>query len=111
MYRGAALLRLTSFLIAACLLAASCHASRRVADDRPASLEAVVRAVRDRYRLPALGAVAVRPDGSSEVCVLGLRRADSSTPVSRDDRWHLGSNTKAFTATLIARLVEIPMPR
>lgn len=48
----------------------------------------------------------------------GLRRADGEAAVTQDDRWHLGSNGKAMTAALWARLVEqgkaawdMPLPR
>ena len=38
---------------------------------------------------------------------LGVRALGSHPePVTTNDRWHIGSDTKAFTATLIARLVE-----
>jgi CubicO group peptidase (beta-lactamase class C family) len=35
-----------------------------------------------------------------------MRRAGGTTPVTINDRWHLGSCTKAMTATLCALLVE-----
>jgi CubicO group peptidase (beta-lactamase class C family) len=38
--------------------------------------------------------------------VHGVRRLGHQEKVQLADRWHLGSNAKAFTATLIARLVE-----
>jgi len=37
---------------------------------------------------------------------VGVRAIGSPEPVTVDDLWHIGSCTKAFTATLIARLVE-----
>jgi CubicO group peptidase (beta-lactamase class C family) len=36
----------------------------------------------------------------------GLRAAGRAGAVTMEDRWHIGSDTKAFTATLIARFVE-----
>jgi CubicO group peptidase (beta-lactamase class C family) len=36
----------------------------------------------------------------------GVRRITEPTPIEQSDLWHLGSCTKAMTATLIARLVE-----
>lgn len=38
--------------------------------------------------------------------VAGRRIAGSDAPIAPGDAWHLGSNTKAMTATLAARLVE-----
>lgn len=55
---------------------------------------------------PAMGAVLLNRDGVIWSGVSGMRRAGESDPVVLDDRWHLGSNTKAMTAALYARLVE-----
>lgn len=54
----------------------------------------------------ALAGAIVRPDGLSWSGVRGVRRLGGSDPVSVHDRWHLGSNTKAMTAALFAKLVE-----
>ena len=37
---------------------------------------------------------------------MGVRALGHSEAVTTNDRWHIGSDTKAFTATMIARLVE-----
>lgn len=37
---------------------------------------------------------------------LGVRRADKNGKIEADDLWHIGSDGKAMTATLVARLVE-----
>lgn len=55
---------------------------------------------------PALaGGVATR-DGLIWSGARGVRRAGAAEAVTTDDRWHLGSNTKAMTAAIFARLVE-----
>ncbi|MEM1379762.1 MAG: serine hydrolase domain-containing protein [Pseudomonadota bacterium] len=36
----------------------------------------------------------------------GVRRADSTLKVQPDDTWHIGSNTKAMTIAMLAKLVE-----
>ncbi|RZJ27889.1 MAG: class C beta-lactamase-related serine hydrolase, partial [Brevundimonas sp.] len=38
--------------------------------------------------------------------VRGVRRAGEPDPAALQDRWHLGSNTKAMTAAVFARLIE-----
>ncbi len=38
--------------------------------------------------------------------VRGLRQAGGTDPATLEDRWHIGSNTKAMTAAVFARLVE-----
>ena len=53
------------------------------------------------------GAAVVRScAGEIEEAVAGLRVAGGESPVQPGDLWHMGSNTKAMTATLAARLVE-----
>ena len=96
--------------LAALLLALAPALAR--ADDLAADLEAI----RAKHGLPALGAALVRvdaPETDVRVAVTGTRRAvdpahpgDAPPPVTPDDPWHLGSCTKAMTATLCARLVE-----
>lgn len=43
---------------------------------------------------------------TEQLAFAGQRIAGRDSPIERDDLWHLGSNTKAMTATLAARLVE-----
>jgi CubicO group peptidase (beta-lactamase class C family) len=69
------------------------------------ALAAEVESVRARYGLPAMGAAVVR-DGSTTVAVAGSRRGDRLDPVLKADAFHLGSDTKAITASVVARLVE-----
>lgn len=68
-----------------------------------------IAAVAERHRLDsgvqALAAALVKGD-AIEATAVGVRRVDRRTPVSQDDRFHLGSNTKAITATAAAILVE-----
>lgn len=50
--------------------------------------------------------VAVIDSDGARVGAAGVRVRGSDAPVTPDDLWHMGSNTKAMTATLAARLVE-----
>lgn len=74
-------------------------ASRPV-DDLGALLESIITTA------PALGAAVVDADGLRAIGATGVRRVGDASAVTASDRWHLGSCTKAMTATLIARLVE-----
>lgn len=56
--------------------------------------------------LPALGAIVFRTNETLAQGAVGVRVRGSPEAVTLDDRFHLGSCTKAMTATLIARLVE-----
>jgi CubicO group peptidase (beta-lactamase class C family) len=67
---------------------------------------AILDSLRTLYDLPALGAAMVTADSILALDAVGLRRAGSGTPVTAADRFHLGSNLKAMTAGLSARLVD-----
>ena len=71
-------------------------------DDVSASIEAV-RAAHD---LPGLAAGVVSATDLVALGATGVRRYGDATVVAMNDRWHLGSETKAMTATLTAVLVE-----
>src|SRR6476660_10068661 len=69
-------------------------------------LEQTLAAAREKDHLPAVAAV-IQIDGKlAAEAALGVRALGHPEPVTNNDRWHIGSDTKAFTATLIARLVE-----
>jgi D-alanyl-D-alanine carboxypeptidase len=74
----------------------------------PISRSAVAeREARDLVAAGAPGAGVLRIDEAGlHLGVAGERALGSGDPVMGDDRWHLGSNTKAMTAVLVARLVE-----
>lgn len=77
-------------------------------EDRPSAavVDSLTERVQAAYDLPAVAAVVVRSDSVLAVSATGVRRRGRSATVSARDRFHLGSNTKAMTATLIALLVE-----
>jgi D-alanyl-D-alanine carboxypeptidase len=55
---------------------------------------------------PAMAAGIVTAQGLSWSGVRGVRRTGEAEAATLDDRWHLGSNTKAMTAAVFARLVD-----
>ncbi len=69
-------------------------------------LASVLEIIRADHDLPALGAILVRGGQVVESAAAGLRAVGFSEPVTSNDRWHLGSLTKAMTATLAGILVE-----
>lgn len=72
-----------------------------------ADLAATLAPLRARFGLPALAAGVYDADHALAEGAVGLRALDQpDAPVTVDDRWHLGSDTKAMTATLLARLVD-----
>jgi CubicO group peptidase (beta-lactamase class C family) len=72
----------------------------------PRVLNEILKPIREKHDLPALAAAIVTADGIRAIGATGVRRAGHDEPVTTDDLWHLGSCTKAMTATLVARLVE-----
>jgi D-alanyl-D-alanine carboxypeptidase len=65
-----------------------------------------VQRIVDESGAPALGGLVVTADGTPFLEVAGLRRKDGADRVTAQDKWHLGSNTKAMTAALYGKLVE-----
>jgi CubicO group peptidase (beta-lactamase class C family) len=72
----------------------------------PADLAATLEPIRASYGLPALAAAVLDGDRLAALGAVGLRSAGDTVAVTTDDAWHLGSDTKAMTATVAATLVE-----
>ncbi|HEY5924115.1 MAG TPA: serine hydrolase domain-containing protein [Kofleriaceae bacterium] len=71
------------------------------------TLDEELEAIRSKNKLPALAAVAWHDGKLVEIAAVGLRKADDATSkVTTKDLWHLGSNTKAMTATVIGIYVD-----
>jgi CubicO group peptidase (beta-lactamase class C family) len=62
--------------------------------------------LRMTYALPALAAAAVVKGEVVEAGVAGVRAHGSDIKASIDDRFHLGSDTKAMTATFAGMMIE-----
>jgi CubicO group peptidase (beta-lactamase class C family) len=69
-------------------------------------LTALLQKARTKHDVPALAAGIVRPGDKSQVAVAGVRKRGTDTPATADDQWHIGSNTKPFTALLLALLID-----
>jgi CubicO group peptidase (beta-lactamase class C family) len=66
----------------------------------------LVEPIRQQHHLPALGAALVTTRGSVVSGIAGVRKANTDVSATIDDKWHLGSDTKAMTAVIIATLTE-----
>jgi CubicO group peptidase (beta-lactamase class C family) len=62
-------------------------------------------ALRRKSGAPGLGAAIVRSQ-SVDVWTTGVRKMGNDSKILNTDQFHLGSNTKALTATLLAQLIE-----
>jgi len=72
----------------------------------PVSLDATLQPYLASYGLPALAAAVARDGTVVAAGAVGTRRIGTKHPVTLDDRFHIGSDTKAMTALFAAMLVE-----
>lgn len=71
-----------------------------------ASLVALLEEIRTKHDVPALAAAVVTDEGPVLVEVVGVRKRGERTPAEKNDMFHLGSCTKAFTGWLAGLAVE-----
>lgn len=69
-------------------------------------LDDYLETVRGTYGLPAIAAAVVEEGVVVAAAAVGTRVLGQTVPVTVDDRFHLGSNTKAMTALLAGMLVD-----
>ena len=69
-------------------------------------LLSIVRKRRRRHLMPAVGAAVIIKGKLAAVATDGFRASTKKVAVTDNDLFHIGSCTKAMTATLIAKLVE-----
>lgn len=62
--------------------------------------------LRQQSDLPAMAGAIVTSEGLVAMGVTGVRKRGTETAATAGDIWHLGSDTKAITAALVAKLVE-----
>ena len=91
-------------ILFACSAVAALQEQRRT--DPSVGLDIFVNGERLQQQLPGLAAVIVRSDGPPRIYVSGERRIGKGDLITAADRMHLGSLTKAITATLIGALAE-----
>ena len=70
------------------------------------SLNGELEPIRTQYGLPALGAAVVKDGKIIASGVVGVRVYGMDIPVTLGDRFHIGSDTKAMTATLAGMMIE-----
>jgi CubicO group peptidase (beta-lactamase class C family) len=72
----------------------------------PKNLNDLLEPVRAKGKVPALAAAMILDGKLAGVGAVGIRKGGSPILVKGTDLWHIGSCTKAMTATLIAGFVE-----
>ena len=73
---------------------------------RPTAIQLDAVTLRETWRLPALELCVFDADGIVDLASTGVRKAGGAAAVGSGDLFHLGSMTKAMTATMLATLVE-----
>jgi len=91
--------RIVVGLVASLVLSSLANAQ---AFDLPSYLETI----RQKYELPSLAAAVARDGDVIAAAAVGTRVRGMSIPVTVDDRYHIGSDTKAMTATLAGMMVD-----
>jgi CubicO group peptidase (beta-lactamase class C family) len=69
-------------------------------------LDSMLKPYLSQYDLPAIAAAVVKRGKIVSSGAVGTRKLGSTIPVTINDRFHLGSDTKAMTALLAAIMVE-----
>jgi CubicO group peptidase (beta-lactamase class C family) len=87
-------------------LALALLVGRAAGAEEPFSLAPMLEPYLAQYDLPALGGAVVKSGEIVAIGAAGTRRAGERIPVTVDDRFHIGSDSKAMTALLAATLVE-----
>ncbi|MHC4890495.1 MAG: serine hydrolase domain-containing protein, partial [Planctomycetota bacterium] len=73
---------------------------------RSRNLAPLLEPIRKKYSLPALAAAVILDGRTAAWGATGLRKVGSNVKVTHNDKFHIGSCTKAMTATIIVMLVE-----
>src|SRR5215472_3788454 len=69
-------------------------------------LRSLLEPILGKHDLPALAGAIVTSKGLQAVGVVGVRKYGTTAAATINDQFHLGSDTKAMTATLLAMYVE-----
>src|SRR5262245_25519791 len=96
----------TMVVLAASSALATEHAQTTPVANGPVDVSEVLRPLLEESRVPAMAVMVTRGREVVAQGVWGVRKAGDETKATLEDRWHLGSCTKALTATMLAVLVE-----
>ena len=88
------------------LVIAAILASSTIRAAEPQSLDRMLEPYLKEFGLPALAAAVFKEGVVISSGVVGTRRTGREIPVMIDDRFHLGSDSKAFTSLLAGQFVE-----
>jgi len=72
----------------------------------PQDLSTLLEPILAKHKLPALAGAIIAEGRVTAIGAVGNRRYGEQTPVTVEDCWHIGSCTKAMTATLVGTFVD-----
>lgn len=88
------------------LLCATSTAFAQVPQTPQTSLASALESIRAKAKLPALAGAIFTTAGLVEEVAVGVRKKGVAIPVTTEDKWHLGSDTKTMTATVVGTFVN-----
>ncbi len=94
------------YVLLVALLASTARADEPALPIDAKQLRTELEAVHKKHDLPAMGVAIVRASGVVLVDVVGVRKRGGDAKATVEDRFHIGSDTKAMTALLVALLVQ-----
>lgn len=94
------------FKFCAILALSIISSSQLIADDGPQDVSELLAPLMEKHKVPGMAAAVIEGERLTKLGAAGIRARGDAAKVELDDVWHLGSCTKAMTATLCARLVE-----
>lgn len=90
----------------AVIASVACSVSSVIRAAKAESLDSTLEPYLKEFGLPAITAAVFKDGAIIASGKAGTRRAGQNIPVTIDDRFHLGSDTKAFTSLLAGQFVE-----
>jgi CubicO group peptidase (beta-lactamase class C family) len=66
-----------------------------------------LESIRSQFNVPSLSVASIIDGNINYLQSVGLRKLENSTPLSVNDKHHLGSCSKSMTATLAGKLIEL----
>jgi CubicO group peptidase (beta-lactamase class C family) len=73
---------------------------------RQAELEEIIAGISQKYGVPAMAVAVVTDQGLQQAAAVGVRKWGDPTPVTLEDSWPIGSDTKMMTSALASILVD-----
>jgi len=97
----------SAIVISSLLMSCGGESKKEVTPDKTISVSEALEEIRSYHQVPALAGLFINNTGIVEQGAVGKRVISEPEQVSLNDKWHLGSITKSFTATLTAKLIEL----